>query len=240
MCGRFTITVDLNDLKDYLSESFDIHDLSPDIIVPRYNVAPGQQVLAVIHDGKSYRVGLIKWGFVPSFAKDESIGFSMINAKSETIHEKPAFKKSLKSQRCLILADGFYEWMKENNKKQPYRILLNNEKIFPMAGLWSTYVKENGEKLHTATIITTSANDLMKPIHDRMPVILDEKGKTSWLNPIFHQDDLLNLLKPFDDQKMKAYPVSDKVNKPANDDPSLIGDITDLLKKVPTQTSLFE
>lgn len=240
MCGRFTITVDLNDLKEYLGESFDIHDLSSDIVVPRYNVAPGQHILAVIHDGKKFRVGLIKWGFVPSFAKDEKIGYSMINAKSETLDEKPAFKQALKTQRCIILADGFYEWMKENNKKQPYRILMKNEKIFPMAGLWSTYVKENGEKLHTATIITTEANTLMKPIHERMPVILNEDSTASWLSQGSSPKDLLSLLKPFSAHEMKAYPVSSRVNKPEHDDPSLIEDITDTLKKVPTQTSLFE
>lgn len=240
MCGRFTITVDLNDLRDYLGESFDIHDLSQEIVVPRYNVAPGQHILAVIFDGKKYRVGLIKWGFVPSFAKDEKIGYSMINAKSETLHEKPAFKEAFKTQRCLILADGFYEWMKENNKKQPYRILMKDEKIFPMAGLWSTYVKENGEKLHTATIITTEANTLMQPIHDRMPVILDEKSKLSWLHNTSHQQDLLSLLKPYNPNEMKAYPVSHQVNKPEHDDPSLIEDITEALKKIPTQASLFE
>lgn len=240
MCGRFTITVDLNDLKDYLGESFDIHDLNQEIVVPRYNVAPGQHILAVIFDGKKYRVGLIKWGFVPSFAKDEKIGYSMINAKSETLHEKPAFKEAFKTQRCLILADGFYEWMKENNKKQPYRILMKDEKIFPMAGLWSTYVKENGEKLHTATIITTEANTLMQPIHDRMPVILDEQSKLSWLHNTSNPKDLLSLLKPYNPHDMKAYPVSNQVNKPEHDDASLIEDITEALKKVPTQASLFE
>jgi putative SOS response-associated peptidase YedK len=219
MCGRFTITVDLEDLRAYLSESFDIHDLSKDIVVPRYNVAPGQHIIAVINDGKKNRVGLIKWGFVPAFAKDEKTSFSMINAKAETLFEKPAFSDSIKHKRCVILADGFYEWLKDHHKKQPVRILMKHEQIFPMAGLWSTYERPDGTKLHTATIITTSANTLISPIHDRMPVILTEDAKKAWLtSSLKDRDALEHLMTPFDSNLMMYYPVSSAVNQATYED----------------------
>jgi putative SOS response-associated peptidase YedK len=223
MCGRFTITVDLEDLRAYLSESFDIHDVSSDILVPRYNVAPGQMVVAVINDGKKNRVGLIKWGFIPSFAKDETMSFSMINAKSETLFEKPAYKDAVKHKRCVILADGFYEWMKDRDKKQPVRILMKDEKIFPMAGLWSTYERKDGTKLHTATILTTEANALISNIHDRMPVILTEKDKVKWLNPsIKEKTEIEKLMKPYPEDFMTYYPVSNLVNNAKNEDQKCI------------------
>lgn len=218
MCGRFTITVDLEDLRVYLEENYDIHDLKTEFKLPRFNVSPGQDVITIINDGTKNRVGTLKWGFVPPFAKDEKIGYQMINAKAETLHEKPSFLPSFKSKRCVILADSFYEWKKEGSAKTPMRILSKDEKIFPMAGLWTTFTKEDGTKLHTCTIITTEANDVMKDIHERMPVILDEKSLITWLNPKENNIySLSQLLKPYASHKMKSYQVSTFVNHASND-----------------------
>ena len=218
MCGRFTITVDLEDLRVYLEENYEITELKTEFQLPRFNVAPGQDIITVIHDGQKHRVGLLKWGFVPSFAKDEKTGFSMINAKAETLHTKPSFLPSFSSKRCVILADSFYEWKKEGTNKQPMRILMKDDHIFEMAGLWSSFQKSDGTKLYTCTIITTEANDLMKDIHDRMPVILDETSRREWLNP--KNNDLFalsKLLKPYQPQAMKAYKVSKLVNTATNE-----------------------
>jgi len=219
MCGRFTITVTMDELKDYLSEYYDIDEMKSDFVLPRYNVAPGQDVISIINDGNKNRVGLFKWGFVPSFAKDEKIGYSMINAKSETLQEKPSYRPSLEQKRCVILADGFYEWKKEDKHKIPMRILMKDKSIFPIAGLWSTFTRSDGSKLHTCTIVTTQANEIVSDIHDRMPVILTDETKISWLNPrITDYKILTTLLKPFDSKRMYTYQVSSKVNTATFDD----------------------
>ena len=211
MCGRFTITVSYDELVEHLNSHYGISDASL-FDVPRYNVAPSQEIITVLNDGKSNRVGYLKWGFVPPFAKDENIGFSMINARSETIFDKPSFMDSAIHRRCVILADSFYEWKKDD--KMPLRIFLNNQKIFPMAGLWTTYKKSDGTKLHTVTILTTKANPFMASIHDRMPVILTNEREKIWLNPnIKDALTLKSLLIPYDYESMSAYPVSKHVNQ---------------------------
>lgn len=223
MCGRFTITVTMDELKDYLSEYYDIDEMKSDFVLPRYNVAPGQDVISIINDGAKNRVGLFKWGFVPSFAKDEKIGYNMINAKSETLSEKPSYRPSLEHKRCVILADGFYEWKKEDKNKIPMRILMKDKSIFPIAGLWSTFIRPDGTKLHSCTIITTQANEIMKDIHDRMPVILTEEDRKIWLNPrISDYRSITPLLKPFEPEFMYTYSVSSKVNTSTYDEPDCI------------------
>lgn len=218
MCGRFTITVDLEDLREYLVDHYDITELKSEFQLPRYNIAPTQDVITIINDGTKNRVGLLKWGLVPSFAKDEKIGVSMINAKSETLIEKPSFRSSFQTKRCVILADSFYEWKREDDKKTPMRIGLNNNNIFPMAGLWSTFIRPDGTKLHTTTIITTKANEIMSEIHDRMPVILDDDSLKTWLNPKNQNlDQLTKIMKPYDSKMMYAYKVSPLVNNARND-----------------------
>jgi putative SOS response-associated peptidase YedK len=223
MCGRFTITVSIDELRDYLKEDYDI-DLEERLFdLPRYNVSPGQDVIAIINDGKKNRVGLLRWGFLPSFAKDETLAYSMINAKSETLSEKPSYQEAFKSKRCIILADGFYEWMKDKSDKKPMYIHKKDKSIFPMAGLWNTWTKPDGTKIHTCTIVTTEANDLMKPVHDRMPVILEASSKTLWLNPGEKNISTLSrLLKPYDANAMSLYPVSTLVNTAKNDSPLCI------------------
>jgi putative SOS response-associated peptidase YedK len=217
MCGRFTITVDLEVLRKYLIDEFDIKDIKSDFNLPRYNIAPGQDIITIINDGEKNRVGLLKWGFVPNFAKDEKIGNKMINAKSETLQEKPSFRSSFQTKRCVILADSFYEWKTDENKKTPMRIGIANKNLFLMAGLWSTFIKEDGSKLHTATIITTKANELMSKIHERMPVILDEDSVFNWLNPRNNDlEKLSTLLKPYPSKFMYSYEVSSLVNNYKN------------------------
>lgn len=214
MCGRFTITVSMDELKAYLTDYYDIEEVKSDFDIPRYNVSPGEEVISIINDGNKNRVGLLKWGFVPPFAKEEKSSYSMINAKAETLHEKSAFKDSFEHKRCVILADGFYEWKKEKDQKKPLRILMKDKKIFPIAGLYSTYTRSDGSKLHTCTIITTKANEMMKSIHERMPVILTENSKKIWLNPhISNVKQLSELLTPYEDSLMTAYRVSNIVNR---------------------------
>jgi len=226
MCGRFTISISENELRDYLKESFDIEEAKSDFELPRYNVAPGQPVISIINDGKKNRVGLFKWGLVPPFAKDEKIGNNLINAKSETLVDKPSFKPSFQSKRCVILANGFFEWRKEEKGKTPMHILMTDHSIFPMAGLWSTYIKDDGSKLHTTTIITTSANELISSIHDRMPVILTEESKKIWLNPnIKDFPTLQKVLTPYDASKMKTYRVSSLVNSATSESADCIKEV---------------
>lgn len=223
MCGRFTLSLDLTEVEKYLSDEYQIYNPELNIKLPRFNVAPGQQLLSIISDGTGYRAGTLKWGFVPFFASDEKIGYKMINAKSETIADKPSFKQSFYNKRCIILADGFYEWKKEGKDKTPYRMVLKDRNIFGFAGLWSSFTKEDGSKLFTCTIITTAPNTLMVDIHDRMPVILSKEDERIWLDPKVKDKEVLqSLLKPYNDDLMEAYPVSSLVNSVKNDVSSCI------------------
>lgn len=226
MCGRFSISLSKEEVTRYLKDEYAIEELKEGIILPRFNIAPSQMVLTVINDGQKYRAGLIKWGFVPSFAKDENSSFGMINAKAETLREKPAFRTALKTKRCIILADGFYEWQKSNQTKLPMRFQVKNQKLFPMAGLWSTFVRPDGSKLYTCIIITCEANELMKNIHNRMPVILDKEAERIWLNPKEDNPDTLsNLLIPYDSTQMMYYKISSLVNNASNESKDIINEI---------------
>ncbi len=228
MCGRITFTFSKGELQGYLKEQYHIEQVNIDVDLPRYNVAPGQEIISVINDGNKNRVGLLKWGFIPSFAKDEKIGFKMINAKAETLFQKPSFIEAIKSRRCVILADSFYEWDKG---RQPYRIFTKGQKIFPLAGIWNTYRRANGVHVHTVAIITTTANKPMRKIHERMPVILDEAQQERWLDTsIKTEAQIKTLLKPYPDEALDMYPVSMHVNSPIHDDKLCIEkeDIQDL------------
>ncbi|QUI22511.1 SOS response-associated peptidase [Vallitalea pronyensis] len=224
MCGRFVLTLDFKVLMDILKGRFHIEDL-PDHhqYEPRYNIAPSQPVLSVIDHRQQARVGYLKWGYIPSWAKDEKIGYKMINARSESIDTKPAYRYGFLQRRCLILSNGFYEWKKNGRHKTPMFIHLKDKKLFTMAGLYSVYYNQAGEKISTCTIITTQPNTLMTSIHDRMPVILDEASEQQWLDsqikdPVY----LKSLLKPFPSHLMKAYGVSSLVNSPKNEHPDCI------------------
>lgn len=211
MCGRFTIVVTMDELMRY----YMIEVPSNKYHAPRYNVAPGQMVMAVISDGEQNRLGELKWGLIPSWAKDEKTGYKMINARADSVAEKPAFRSSFQRKRCMIPADGFYEWRKPN--KQPFRITLQSEGIFSMAGLYDTWTSPDGTKISTCTIITTEPNALMMDIHDRMPVILSREDEQRWLDKDLKTEDLKKMLKPFPAEVMKAYPVSKVVGNVKND-----------------------
>ncbi|WP_243290798.1 SOS response-associated peptidase [Bacillus sp. FJAT-47783] len=209
MCGRFTLTVDALEIAQY----FDIDEFDEENFKKSYNIAPSQQVLAVVnHKGKN-RAGYIKWGLIPFWAKEPS--FQLINARGESLQEKPSFKH-LNRRRCLILADSFFEWKKEKETKKPVRFLLKSEEPFAFAGLWDKYEK-NGEVLVTCTIVTTAANELVAPIHNRMPAILNKGIGENWLNPaITNWSDILPLIQAYPACEMKAYEVSPIVNSPKN------------------------
>lgn len=220
MCGRFTITVSL----DELMEMFDVQELTGDVrLVPRFNIAPSQMIPAIIaHEGKR-RLGELRWGLVPSWSKDGKPGFQTINAKAETLLEKPAYRIPFQRKRCIIPADGFYEWKQADSGKLPYRIVLKDEPAFAMAGLYDTWTAPDGARLSSCTIITTTPNTLMADIHNRMPVILEREDIPEWLDRT-HQDTsrLLRLLRPYDAAAMRAYRVSSAVGNVRNDSPELI------------------
>ena len=219
MCGRFTLTVNPADLQDAFSNySF------PEKFAPRFNIAPTQPVLAIPNDDK-FRADFFVWGLIPMWAKDPSIGSRLINARGETLAEKPSFRGGYKYKRCLIVADGFYEWKAfgEKKSKSPYFIHMKDRKPFAMAGLWDTWEGPDGSSIKTCTIITTQPNDLMALIHDRMPVILHPRDYAKWLNPAPQTpENLQPLIKPFPADDMSAYPVSTLVNKTTNDKPELV------------------
>jgi putative SOS response-associated peptidase YedK len=222
MCGRFTIAVSYDELKSYVSSSFGIDVFAFDADVPRYNVAPGEDVIAIIHDGIKYRIGQLRWGFVPKGKAPSSI--KPINARSETVTEKPMFKEAISRHRCVILADGFYEWKKEDSKRIPYRCVMKNPSLFAMAGLYSITQRDDGTK-SSSLILTTKANDLMQDIHDRMPVILDQQGIITWLSRTTQIDDLSLLMKPYEASKMNIYPVTSRIGHAGFKDAKAIEDI---------------
>lgn len=225
MCGRYLLTLGYEEVFDLLFNNFNIEatQMRLDDYKPRYNIAPSQKVVAIIHDGKGYRAGYLKWGFLPSWAKDEKIAYKMINARSETVDEKPAYKHAFHHQRCLLLADGFYEWQKTNEGKIPQLIRLKDNLPYTMAGLYSIYKRPDGQRVSTCTIMTTSPNKLMEPIHNRMPVILPENSKKLWLDPRINDTMALKeLLKPYNSSDMYHYPISSKVNSPKNDSKDLL------------------
>lgn len=218
MCGRYTILITIDELMTYymIEVPTNLHH------TPKYNVAPGQLVMAVISDGEKNRLGELKWGLIPHWAQDEKIAYKMINARADTVAEKPAFRASFQRKRCLIPADSFYEWKKIGTDKQPMRILLKDEGVFSMAGLYDTWTSPDGQKISTCTIITTEPNGLMADIHDRMPVILRKADEQYWLDKEQKQEALQALLLPFPAEDMVAYPVSKLVGNVKNDSKACI------------------
>ena len=224
MCGRFTLTADQDSFEDRFS--FTGFDLG---WVPSFNIAPTQKVLTVTNDGSENRPELMRWGLVPSWAKDPKIGNRMINARSETLTEKPSFRTAFERRRCLIPADGFYEWKREGKAKKPMLITVNPGDLFAFAGLWETWKQPDDSWLLTCAIITTSANEFMTSIHDRMPVILPRESEALWLDPEEQDTAMLSeLLLPYDSGRMEAYEVSTLVNSPRNNFPEVIEPVATL------------
>lgn len=219
MCGRFTLITPL----DQLMQRFAISNRPTFEFQPRYNIAPSQQVFSVVSNGNENRGGMLRWGLIPFWAKDPSIGYKMINARSETLDEKPSFRRLLTERRCLIVADSFYEWKRENNQKKPIRIRMKSGSPYAMAGLWDHWRSPEGEDIYSCTIVTTRSNDLMHKIHHRMPVILTEETEKVWLDRSIKDVDFLkSILTPYAAEEMEAYPVSTIVNSAKNDDPRCI------------------
>ncbi len=213
MCGRFTLHLPI-EILEQIFESLIIRDIQP-----RYNIAPTQQVAAVrAYPDGTVHLEHLKWGLIPSWAKDPSIGSRMINARSETVAEKPAFRSALKNRRCIIPANGFYEWQSVGGKKKPLYVRLKDNIPMMFAGLWDHWKAMDGNVIESCTIVTTTANSLIKPLHDRMPVILEAKDIDIWLDLHVTDPEQLNpLFKSFPSEKMEMYPVSDSVNSPRND-----------------------
>ncbi|MFC4599850.1 SOS response-associated peptidase [Cohnella hongkongensis] len=221
MCGRFTIVVTMEELvRRYL-----IEQPMARYAAPRYNVAPTQEVWAVIHDGRKNRLGELRWGLVPSWAKDDRIGSRMINARAETLLERASFKTLVGRKRAIIPADGFYEWRKEGGRKQPMRITMKDGSLFSMAGLYDTWQASDGRRIGTCTIITTAPNGLMADIHDRMPAILKPEDEALWLDRGNSDiQALMAMLRPYPAERMRAYPVSSAVGNVKNDTEACIAE----------------
>lgn len=199
MCGRFVLISDLSEIK----EEFTIQDVACDYR-PSNDVLPSHQIAAVIHDGVN-RLVSFRWGLIPVWAKDPSIASRLINARAETLTEKPSFRNAFKKRRCLILADGFYESLKEGKKKIPYYFRLKSGKTFGLAGLYETWTSPDGQPISTCTIITTEPNDLVRPIHNRMPVIIPKEQESLWLDPAVQDIRVLTpLLQPYPSMEIHA------------------------------------
>jgi len=219
MCGRFT----LFEAEKVLSREFAVSGLP--LLSPRYNIAPSQAVAAVraASAGTGRELALLRWGLIPSWSKDPAIGNRLINARSETAREKPSFRDAFRRHRCLIPASGFYEWQRQERGKQPYFVRMRDERPFAFAGLWSRWESPDKGVIETCAILTTAANAVLSPIHDRMPVILSPTEYARWLDPALQKtDSLAPLLVPFPPEEMLAFPVSPRVNAPSVDDEKCI------------------
>jgi putative SOS response-associated peptidase YedK len=219
MCGRYVFNPDKN-----FNERFDV-DNGIDL-KPNYNVSPGQFQPVITQNNGQILVSEMKWGLIPFWSKDPKIGFRMINARADTVYEKPSFKKAFKSQRCLIPANGFFEWKTTGRSKLPFYYYLKNEPLFAFAGIYDSWRSPDGGEISTYTIITTDANDLVKKVHDRMPVILPQTAEKAWLDFSVPEPDLLSFLNPYSVESMAVYQVSTRLNRSSENDPSLINPLT--------------
>ena len=217
MCGRFARKSD----PERLAKEFKVAEVPQ--VEARYNVAPTQDILAVREFGDGREMTFFKWGLVPSWAKDASMGARLINARSETVEQKPSFRDAFKKRRCIIPADGFYEWQRTGGKKQPFFFRLRDERPFGLAGLWERWEGEAGQIINSCTILTTEANEVLRPVHDRMPVILHPDDYELWLGADERKHDLAReLLRPYTAGEMLGYPVSTSINSPRNQGAKLI------------------
>jgi putative SOS response-associated peptidase YedK len=219
MCGRF---VQASPSRAY-AELFGLADTEVEL-PPRYNVAPSQAVLAArVEPSQRTRLVPLRWGLVPGWSKGPDPRYSMINARAETVHEKPAYRSAFKYRRCLIPSEGFYEWRSESGRKQPWFIHRRDHRPFAMAGLWEHWQDPAGNELESCTILVTEANPLIAPIHDRMPVILDPTDWDAWVDPLNQDPSVLRpLLRSYPAEEMATYAVSSQVNRPGNEGPALI------------------
>lgn len=233
MCGRYRLSRRKQIVAEYFDSVSGDEDWSP-----RYNVAPTQSVPVIRQNRKEpvRELSLVRWGLIPSWAKDSAVAAQMINARSETAGVKPAFRDALKTSRCLIPADGFYEWDKTGKAKQPYCFEVNEGKLFAFAGIWDRWKDSNGKALETCSILTTTPNGVTAAVHDRMPVILDPDSYDLWLDPGMRDVNAASeLLKPYDARQMRCYPVSTRINYVVNDDEACATPV----ERAETQNRLF-
>jgi putative SOS response-associated peptidase YedK len=216
MCGRYRLSRRKQLVEEYFGTDSGEYDWNP-----RYNIAPTQHI-PVIRQHPTLpirKLSMLRWGLIPSWARDTSVGAGMINARSETVAVKPAFREALQWRRCLIPADGFYEWQRNGQIKQPYCLEVGDEELFAFAGLWDRWTSPQREVIESCSIVTTTANSLLSDIHDRMPVILTPADYELWLDPAFKNIAAVSeVLKPFEPALMRRYPVSTRVNHVVNDD----------------------
>ena len=218
MCGRYTLHAPLEIIEQIFRLLKDNAS-----VAPSYNIAPGQETAIVVREAGGNRLKSCRWGFLPPWAKGPAGGRPMINARAETITEKPAFREAFRTQRCLVVADGFFEWRKEGKARKPVYVRLRSGEPFGFAGLYSSWSSPEGERLCTSAIITTGANDLVKPVHDRMPVIMPRGAHDLWLDPAVQDPErLLAVLKPFPAGELELFDVSPRVNSPSNNSPENI------------------
>jgi putative SOS response-associated peptidase YedK len=232
VCGRFQLGVPEDWLEDMgLTEA-------PDLPA-RYNIAPSQDVAIVRQEGTGRRASLARWGLVPPWAKDPKVGNRLINARSETLTRKPAFREAFAQRRCLVPAQAFYEWQRQGKEKQPWRVARKDGRPFGFAGLWERWRGPAGP-LTSCTIVTTAANGLVAPIHSRMPAVLAPEQYALWLDPEAPAETLLSLLQPFSEELLLAHPVSSRVNRPDVDDEACALPVSEHgTKHRPVQTTLW-
>lgn len=217
MCGRFTLAISPELLAEVIGE------IEAERIQPRYNIAPTQQVAVIRLDaGGKRHLAYLRWGLIPPWAKDAAVGNHMINARSETVAEKPAFRHAFRSRRCLVPASGFFEWKEEGGRKQPLYVHMKDGGPMIFAGLWESWKSPEGETVESCTILTTSSNGLIRPLHDRMPVILGRNDWDIWLSCEATREQLTPLFQPYPSELLAMYPVGTGVNSPRNDSPELI------------------
>lgn len=219
MCGRYTITISFEELLAYYAAD----DASGSPYGPRYNIAPGQLVPAIVSDGARNRLGLLKWGLVPPWAEDPKVGGKMLNARVETVAERPAFREALRRKRCLVPADGYYEWRQTADGKRPMRIRRKDRALFSMAAIYESWTGPDGSKLSTCAILTAPAQGHLADIHDRVPIILDRRSEAAWLDRgIQRPEQVLQLAIPLDPAELVVDPANRRVGNVANDDPGCL------------------
>jgi putative SOS response-associated peptidase YedK len=217
MCGRFSNRLSAEKIK----REFKVEEVPS--IEARYNIAPTQKILGISQESSEREASIFKWGLIPSWAKDASMGARLINARSETIREKPAFRQAFKQRRCIIPADGFYEWQRTEGRKQPFFFQMKDESPFGFAGLWEQWKGEEGQVINSCTILTTDANAVLRPVHDRMPVILHPNDYSLWLDHDLRKLEMVeDLLRPYPADEMASYPVSTLINSPRSQGERLI------------------
>lgn len=217
MCGRFAQRSD----PKRLAKEFKVAEVPQ--VEARYNIAPTQEILAVRELADGREMAFFKWGLVPSWAKDLSVGARLINARSETVEEKPSFREAFKKRRCIIPADGFYEWQRTGGRKQPFFFRMRDEHPFGFAGLWERWEGKDGQAINSCTILTTGANEVLRPVHDRMPVILHADEYEMWLDTDVRKLDLIKeMLRPYPAEELTSYPVSTAINSPRSQGAELI------------------